>query len=93
MKNRCRCRAFISDSDFYSIVPVWCLLGSTDERKIKMRFPQEVAFSFSLVKVTPPSPPPLFDTVYNEALLFVIKGIVLKKILNNQSTDKTSKKD
>lgn len=91
MKNRCRCRAFISDSDFYSIVPVWCLLGSTDERKRKMRFPQEVAFSFSLVKVTPP--PPLFDTVYNEALLFVIEGIVLKKILNNQSTHKTSKKD
>lgn len=42
---------------------------------------------------TTPPPHPLFDTVYNEALLFVIEGIVLKKILNNQSTDKTSKKD
>lgn len=53
MKNRCRCRAFICDSDFYSIVPLWCLLGSTDEKKIKTRFPQEVAFSFSLVEVLP----------------------------------------
>lgn len=54
MRNRCRCRAFTCDSDFYCIVPLWCLLASTDERKIKMRFPQEVAFSFSLVEVSPP---------------------------------------
>lgn len=50
-------------------------------------------FFFLSCEGYPPLPPPLFDTVYNEALLFVIKGIVLKKILNNQSTDKTSKKD
>lgn len=71
MRNRCRCRAVTCDSDFYCIVPLWCLLVSTDERKIKMRFPQEVAFSFSLVEV----PPQLcFDTVYNEVLLFAIVG-------------------
>lgn len=36
-----------------------------------MRFPKEVAFSFSLVEVPPRCS---FDTAYSEALLFVIEG-------------------
>lgn len=75
MRNRCHCGAFICYSDFYSIVLSQCLLGSTDERKIKMRFPQEVTFSLVSCGGVCPCVSHLFPQlgdVYSETLLVVI---------------------